>query len=253
MELAKHPTFPSILADRTHGASVLTQRLFGFLQEMNLEGGQAADELEVCREAVQRAHPAIVALDNALALVLERVRNGAAMGEAAGTVARRWSKAVEEVVARTAELVREYPRVMTISHSGIVRDALIAANDADVVAWVGEGLPGCEGLELARELADAGVHCTVYADAAFAEFLPQMELVLVGADAVGEKAFVNKTGTRVLLAIAQEVGVKTAVAYDPLKLVASAGLPARTTVVSQLFEEIPLALADVVITAEMGD
>jgi translation initiation factor 2B subunit (eIF-2B alpha/beta/delta family) len=93
----------------------------------------------------------------------------------------------------------------------------------------------------------------VYADAAFAEFLPQMELVLVGADAVGEKAFVNKTGTRVLLAIAQEVGVKTAVAYDPLKLVASAGLPARTTVVSQLFEEIPLALADVVITAEMGD
>lgn len=253
MELAKHPTFLSILADRTHGASVLTQRLFDFLQEVNLEGEQAADEMEECREAVRQAHPAIVALDNALALALERVRNGVAVGEAARTVAHSWRKAVDEVVAQAAELVRQHPRVMTISHSGIVRDALVAAKEAGAAAWVGEGRPGREGLELARELAGAGAKCTVYADAAFTGFLPLVELVLVGADAVGNNAFVNKTGTRVLLAMAQEAGVMTAVAYDPLKRVRSAGSPARTTVVSQLFEEIPLALADVVITAEMGD
>ena len=266
MNLAAHPEFLAVLSDRTHGASVLTNRLLEFLKRAELETSQAQEALQECRLQVRQAHPAIVALDNALALVLERAGKGAAVGEAAESVGRSWRKAVEGVVAQAAELVRRHPQVMTISHSGLVRDSLVAAKNADVAVWVGEGRPGSEGLALARELAQAGIRCTVYADMAFAEFLPEVKLALVGADAVGDEAFINKTGTRVLLTMARKAGVKTAVAYDPLKCVVDGGLPMapehppeellepcdeRIKAVNRWFETVPLALADSIVTARM--
>jgi len=265
--MASHPAFKALLSDRTHGASVLTRQLLNHFKSLELEPRQARAGIQACREQVRRAHPAMVALDAALAHILEEAQNTATVGAAAAAVERRWREALNRVVAQAARLVREQRRVMTISHSGIVRDALLAAKEAGIAVWVGEGRPQCEGLELARELADAGIQCTVYADMAFGEFLPEVGLALVGADAVSDDAFVNKTGTRVLLAMARAAGVRTAVAYDPLKLVGTRPLPLeqahapeeimepgadRITVVNRWFEAVPLALADEVITATMG-
>ena len=62
-------------------------------------------------------------------------------------------------------------------------------------------------MTLATELAEHGIPARLIPDAAMASFLPQADLVLVGADAVREQGFFNKIGTKMLAMAAQTLSV----------------------------------------------
>lgn len=144
-------------------------------------------------------------------------------------------------------------RVLTLSRSGTVRAGLLALAEAgwSLQVSVGEGRPGGEGRDLARDLVgdpevdpgelsagtlDAGLVTDAVAVALAAGSLvsgsalsdetatpwevdPARTVVLVGADAVGPVDFLNKVGTRALAAAAREREIPVLVLADRSKIV----------------------------------
>lgn len=254
-----------VLGDYVHGASVLIATLLTIAQEATDIREPEALLAELADE-VRKAHPGIPALLRTVLLLQEELSESGSLPAAALDLTARIKADRGQVVARAAQLIARRPHVMSISYSGMARDSLLAAAKAHakVHFFVGEGRPRGEGLLLAQELASEGVVCTVYADLAFAQFLPQAQLVLVGADAVFSESFINKTGTDLLLREARSAGIPTALIYDFTKRVddelrpselpspsaseitgeSESKLPPGLTVANSHFEEIPLALID---------
>lgn len=111
-------------------------------------------------------------------------------------------------------------RVLTLSRSGTVLDALLAADPAPSVV-IADSRPGGEGVGVAETLADAGLDVSLIPDAAVAATLtdPDFDAVLVGADTVRPSgAVVNKVGTRgvALAARHEDVPVYAATAVDKI-------------------------------------
>ena len=264
----KQPTarqlWSAVLDDRLHGASVLIADLLRIAAE--IEDVDAASLLSELASEVKETHPGIPALLNTVQLLQETLAQTGNLASAAHALSTHIEADRAKVVERARKLIVERPAVMSISYSGMVRDAVLEAKRAAAgfSFLIGEGRPRNEGLLLARELASNGVDCTVFADLAFAQFLPQVALVLVGADAVFSDSFINKTGTGVLLREARKAGKPTVLLYDFTKRVSDKdrpaslplqaaseitgedenALPNELTVVNQYFEKIPLDLID---------
>jgi translation initiation factor 2B subunit (eIF-2B alpha/beta/delta family) len=126
---------------------------------------------------------------------------------------REFVESMEHNAARVAEkaaaLVSEGTAVMTHSFSSTILTALRQA-------WWGgkrfsvicpESRPICEGIAMAASLGMAGMVASVIADAAIYRLLPEVQLVLVGADALLPRGIFNKTGTALLALAARELGV----------------------------------------------
>ena len=61
-----------------------------------------------------------------------------------------------------------------------------------------------EGLIMARKLRAAGVHVTLYTDAALMSRIIDVDAVWVGGDAYSQEGLVNKVGSRALAMLAKE-------------------------------------------------
>ncbi len=98
-------------------------------------------------------------------------------------------------------------RLVTISFSATVLRVLESlARRQPIHVSCSDGQPGLEGRRLAERLAAAGIAVTHYTDAALGHAIAGATAVLVGADAVTPDWFLNKTGTRMLAAVAGSAG-----------------------------------------------
>jgi len=194
------------------------------------------------------------------------------LGPARGAVARAAEAFREEVelkgraVGRRAR--RHLPRratVLTLSSSSSVRTALLGVADRDLRVVCLEGRPMSEGRELARALAGAGIETVVAVDAAAAHFVERSDVVLLGADSVGDRGVVNKIGSRALALLARRAAVPVVVAADTTKLLPPGfpqpldddrpaeevwRVPGGVTVWNRYFEALPTPLVSVLVTEE---
>lgn len=192
-------------------------------------GGEPArtdeDALRVLARALRGAQPAMTALRNRLDRAMTGARDACGTGGIAGDrrAAVAWSRAVaaaaqdvlegalraeDAVLASAAGLVADR-RVLTLSLSETLAQALLAARPAPACVAVAESRPGGEGQVLADRLAARGIDVALVPDAAMAWALERfdLDLVAVGADTVlpgGD--VVNKVGTRVAALAAQASG-----------------------------------------------
>jgi len=153
-----------------------------------------------------------------------------------------------------AALVTGGSSVLTVGGSGSVRDLLILAGDSRSFSVVcAATMPFGEGLELAADLAAAGLMVEVIPDDQVIDTVPGVDLVVVGAAALGPHAAMNAVGTL-------EIAERASVFGVPVYLVASIekALPealfrraVEAGAAAGQFEPIPLALATAVVT-EMG-
>lgn len=305
----------SVLTDRTRGASEIEERLLRrLLDRFDAAGGTggAAEDVEGLLAALtagirehQPAMANLLQLANRAWLLLEE---GAGSAEVAGRLARGWRERLDRLRHRERDLgehlvawverrwgspprpsretrgsEKRRPAVLTLSRSGTVRTGLAALRQAgwNPVVVVGEGRPGNEGRDLARDLRNPdlgrGVDARLVTDAAVVALAagssprepwspdPERTAVVVGADAVGPESFVNKVGTRALASAARERGLPVLVLADAAKVVpeelfrslelpeapaeeldAPAGVPA----LSFYFEEIPLGLVTRVVSED---
>jgi translation initiation factor 2B subunit (eIF-2B alpha/beta/delta family) len=168
-----------------------------------------ADHLEIAPVALAlcRAQPTMAPLWNA---GLEAVAAAGSL-EAFDRVIQRATRATTALsrfgVACLEDAGSRSLSLVTISSSGTVLallDALSRSRRLQVAC--AEGRPALEGRRLAAELASRDIAVSVYSDAAIGHALATSDVVLVGADAVTTTSFLNKSGTRMLVAAAAQQG-----------------------------------------------
>ncbi|MGH6912594.1 MAG: hypothetical protein ACREH3_02680, partial [Geminicoccales bacterium] len=156
-------------------------------------------------------------------------------------------------------------RIVTISYSRSVRRVLEhLARDRPVHVACSEGRPMLEGRRMAGRLAAAGIPVTFFTDAAIAHALDDAHEVVVGADAVAPEWFLNKSGTRLLVATAAQLGIPVYVVASREKFVGAEAArrlrpregdpaevwdpPRGVAVRNPYFEQVPVELVSGLIT-----
>jgi translation initiation factor 2B subunit (eIF-2B alpha/beta/delta family) len=208
----------SIADDTTSGSAALSRAALEVVRDRagmlaatgNVAGEEARERLVDVAERLLAARPSMAAVQNrihrVMAACVPELAPAAVEAEAHTGIARALDADRRAAERGAADQVAG-KRVLTLSRSGTVLEALQRANPAPEVV-VAESQPGREGVAVAEALTEDLDDVTVCTDAAVATILSEgeIDLVLVGADTVRPSgAVVNKTGTRgAALAAARE-------------------------------------------------
>lgn len=206
-----------LAADNISGATSVAQKAAGvFLQlvdpQLDIPDAELSQHLSDLAFAIVRAQPTMAPLITVSNRVLQSMRRipdirdlrdhvrglaGAAMNQMETSTAR--------IALHAQQLITKGMVILTHSHSSAVQKTLVQARDAGTAFSIvcTESRPMLEGVELARELAQLNIPTTIIADAAMAAMMPEVHMVLVGADSVSSQRVVNKVGTRMLCQSAQ--------------------------------------------------
>ena len=204
-------------AEALRGAATRSQA--GSLEEYRSELG------EICAKVLD-AQPAMAPLVTLVRNVLASVEASADL-EAGRHAAIRTAEAfgsglesrAESAAARAAALMPPGGTVATISFSSTVRVTLVhedARSIEQVICF--ESRPMREGEMLATALAKAGVAVMFAVDAAASTLMAECDMVLLGADSIGDRGVVNKIGSAGLVDAAMRHGVPVMVVSDETKI-----------------------------------
>ena len=180
---------------------------------------------EVCTRVLE-AQPAMAPLITLVREVLGAIETSEDVEgarHAAARAAEAFRNAIESraeaVAERAAGLLAHGSRVATVSSSSTVKAALLheaSALDRHVICY--ESRPMNEGRAFAAGLAEAGIDVTLAVDAAAAALMPDVDVVLLGADSIGDLGVVNKIGSAVLVEAANRLSVPVIVLADQTKV-----------------------------------
>ncbi len=196
------------------GAKEIAIESLKWLRPFVREKGFGRDFMKVA-SALDASRPTAVVLHNCLE-ILKAERNIRTIDRLLDTLAN----AGKRIGEKGERLIPSGATVMTHCHSGealsVIKHSFAAGNRLQVIATETE--PRHQGFLTARELACAGVPITLITDSAVAFFMGDVDLVLVGSDAMRREGNVNKIGTLNMAMIASDDGKPFYVAGDTLKL-----------------------------------
>jgi len=119
-----------------------------------------------------------------------------------------------------AKLIFNNNKILTISSSSTVKNILLSAQKSkrkfEVFAL--ESRPMCEGALFAEELAAKGIPVTLLTDASIGRCMPDMNMVLLGADRLIEDGFINKIGSLPVVIVAETYKVPVYMAAETEKI-----------------------------------
>ncbi|WP_128477297.1 NUDIX domain-containing protein [Halorussus pelagicus] len=207
------PTIQQVAEDDRHGSAYLSVRALEVLRDR--AGSFAANDPDADRwsqlvaiaERLLDARPSMAAVGNRVNRAMAEAsdeRTAEAVERAAREGIERAFRADEAAAENAADEIRG-ERVLTLSRSGTVLDALPAAEQV----FIAESRPAREGVGVAEALATE-TDVALHTDAAIARVLAteEVDAVVVGADAVLPNGrVVNKTGTRGAALAANREGV----------------------------------------------
>lgn len=181
---------------------------------------EAADVLIATR-------PTAVSLPNAIHRVMNGLLDAPDVPAAKAGVTGRANSFIEsskKAVAQIAEIgarhIHDGDVILTHCNSEAALSCIIAAHRSgkSVEVFATEVRPRNQGLITIRTLNDAGVKTNFIVDSAVRSFIHDVDLVIVGADAVTVNgAVVNKIGTSMVAHTAKEARVNVVVAAETYK------------------------------------
>jgi translation initiation factor 2B subunit (eIF-2B alpha/beta/delta family) len=200
--------------------------------------------------AGQPAFAPLVLLANTMFLTLDRGPE-VAIAEARA-FEKRLAVSTEIVSSVGAALIPEGASVLTHGGSSTVRATLVAASDREVRVVCTSSTPLGEGRRLAADLLAAGVAVEIIPEDAVADALYAVDLILLGANALGPESVVNVAGTGVITKEARNLGVRTLVLASADKALPEALFEraARVATASATLELVSLASIDSVVTEQ---
>jgi translation initiation factor eIF-2B subunit delta len=191
-------------ADRTAGASGVVVKAMAILSDAR----RLKQDLPTVARAVCLAQPTMAPIWNAAIAAISADPD--ALYRFAERIRRAPATLARYVTAHFSGDSGRPLRVVTLSNSSSVVTALEAVRAMRPLhVSCAEGRPALEGRLLAAQLSAAGISVAYFADAALAHALADADAVFVGADAIAPAWFLNKSGTRMLLAAAAQQGVPT--------------------------------------------
>ncbi len=135
-------------------------------------------------------------------------------------IRREFKQNVGKIAQMGAKVIATSNKVMTISNSTLVREIFCKthAQKRRFEVFNLKSHPPDEGILFAEDLAEKGIRSTVIADSQMGVFLPEMNLVFVGADRIFENGFINKAGTLPLCLAARHYNVPVYLAVETIKI-----------------------------------
>jgi ribose 1,5-bisphosphate isomerase len=243
----------AIARDRNSGATELALRA---VKGLELWIGRHAhpreqDVLAIAR-ALLRAQPSLaplLRLANDVALAADAyvpVKELRRVARDFGDLLRTASRKIAERFSRHLAISR--PRVIaTYSYSSTVIAALLASRARLDSVMCSESRPRCEGRATAEKLVHAGIAVKFFTDAGLMNAVGSARMVVLGADALLGRAFVNKVGSSALLAQAYAMRVPILVLADSSKFcpepLAAAALRRRLGEASEVWRNPPELVA----------
>jgi ribose 1,5-bisphosphate isomerase len=201
---------------RDHALSVRVQTSAAFRQEME----RVAAEMVATR-------PTAVSLPNAVHVVMAGLDAARTADEAQIGVVKRAEQfiqssqhAVETIAEFGARHIRDGDVILTHCNSEVALGCIIEAHrqGKEIEVFATEVRPRNQGHITIRTLNDAGIKTNFIVDSAVRSFIHDVDLVIVGADAVTVNgAVVNKIGTSQVAHTAAEARVNVIVAAETYK------------------------------------
>jgi ribose 1,5-bisphosphate isomerase len=201
---------------RRHATEVRAGDLKSFRREM----GSAAQTLVATR-------PTAVSLPNAVHIVMSGIERALTLKEAQDGVILRAEQfihssqhAVEKIAQFGARHISDGDTILTHCNSEAALGCIIEAHRSgkEIEVFATEVRPRNQGLVTIRTLNDAGIKTNFIVDSAVRSFIHEVDLVIVGADAVTVNgAVVNKIGTSQVAHTAHEARVNVLVAAETYK------------------------------------
>jgi ribose 1,5-bisphosphate isomerase len=186
-----------------------------------------ADGMERAAALLVGTRPTAVSLPNAVHMVMAGIRRATTVEEArAGVVLRADAfihssrHAVEKIAEFGARHIRDGDTILTHCNSEVALGCIIEAHrlGKEIEVFATEVRPRNQGLITIRALNDAGIKTNFIVDSAVRSFINEIDLVIVGADAVTVNgAVVNKIGTAQVAHSAHEARVNVLVAAETYK------------------------------------
>jgi ribose 1,5-bisphosphate isomerase len=201
---------------RDHALSLKVKDLPAFVAEME----KAAGMLVATR-------PTAVSLPNAVHIVMAGLGGAKDTEDARSGLVRRADgfirssrHAVEDIARFGARHIRDGDTILTHCNSEVALGCIIEAHRSgkEIEVFATEVRPRNQGHITIRTLNDAGIKTNFIVDSAVRSFIHDVDLVIVGADAVTVNgAVVNKIGTAQVAHTAAEARVNMIVAAETYK------------------------------------
>jgi ribose 1,5-bisphosphate isomerase len=183
--------------------------------------------MKAAAQTLIATRPTAVSLPNAVHLVMAGLDDAPTTGEAREGVIERASRFVEssrEAVGKIARIgarhIRDGDVILTHCNSEAALSCIIEAHreGKNIEVFATEVRPRNQGLVTIRTLNAAGIRTNFIVDSAVRSFINDVDLVIVGADAVTVNgAVVNKIGTSQVAHSAHEARVNVLVAAETYK------------------------------------
>ena len=198
--------------DSTSGATAILTRALDILRDA---ANEPRESVAALADALCDAQPSMAGLLTAARVV----KTSADVPSALDRLMHQVARAPELIARHAAALLLLRPegnplqesaplRLVTCSSSSAVEATIrLVSRQSSAVVSCTESRPKLEGRAMAVRLANAGVAVELYTDAGISAAVPLADALIVGADALGPSAFVNKVGTRALCALAGSAGV----------------------------------------------
>jgi ribose 1,5-bisphosphate isomerase len=201
---------------RHHATEIRAEDLRFFRQEMN-----AAAQILIS------TRPTAVSLPNAVHIVMSSLERAMTLEEARNGIISRAEQfiqssryALENIAKFGARHIRDGDTLLTHCNSEAALGCIIEAHRGgkEIEVFATEVRPRNQGIVTIRTLNDAGIKTNYIVDSAVRSFIHEVDLVIVGADAVTVNgAVVNKIGTSQVAHTAHEARVNVLVAAETYK------------------------------------
>jgi len=188
--------------------------------------------LTQAKDRLFNTRPTAVSLGNALSAVLagakgdsvDEIREGVIA--AADMFIKSSKTAIKTISDTCAGLIHNGDTIITHCNSTVAVQSIIKAHSdgTEIRVFAPETRPWRQGFITAQTLADAGVDVTLIVDSAVRFFMPETNIVIVGADTImGNGSVVNKIGTSQIALCAHEHNVPVIVCAETYKFSKSVG------------------------------
>ncbi len=194
------------------------------------------DEMRKVSLMMLKTRPTAVSLPNAIRIVMNKLSRKAeetdqveelrrTVVEASDRFIRDSIKAIKRISEIGAKRIKPGSTILTHCHSTAAVSIMIAAHkkfirngQKGIKVVTTETRPRKQGLITARMLANNNIPVTLIVDGAVRFFMPDADVVLIGADAIAANgAVVNKIGTSLVALAAHEARVRVYVAAESYK------------------------------------
>ncbi|KAA3614172.1 MAG: hypothetical protein D8M58_18430 [Calditrichaeota bacterium] len=174
---------------------------------------------------------------------------------------------IDVIASSGAKLITNFNKILTYSNSTVATDILKKADSQKrkfEVFCLKSDPPG-EGVELAKNLNELGIKTTIVTDSQAGVIMNDMNLVIIGADRLYEKGFVNKSGTLAVCLLAKHFNIPVYLAVETTKILKETERSIKDierdtkevytgdesiSVVNSYYEKIPLTLVHKVISEQ---